>query len=93
MDGVIDMTEIVTWIDLATAHAAVTEGEIFAQGAHVEGLYEVRLRRHGQDMIAEVREGDGDWQPVDSDPDEVTGKLGVITFRDIDTEVAFFVVD
>lgn len=92
MDGVIDMAEIITWTDLANAHDAVAEGEIFAQGAHVEGMYEVRLRRHGDDMIAEVREGAGDWQPVDSDPDEVTGALGVISLRDVDTEVIFFTV-
>lgn len=89
MDGAIDMAELTTWTDLEAARDAVAEGEIFAEGVNDADGYAVRLRRHGRNAISEVREGDGEWEPVDSDPDEETGKLGVIDMRDIDTEVTY----
>jgi hypothetical protein len=87
MDGVIDMAELTTWTDLEAARDAVAEGEIFAEGMNDADGYAVRLRRHGIDAIAEVREGDGDWALVDSVDDD-----GVISLRDIDTEVTYHAV-
>lgn len=80
--------ELITWADLKAARDAVAEGEIFAKGVNTDEGYEVRLRRHGKDAIAEVRTaGTDDWELVDSADDD-----GVIDLRDIDTEVAYFPV-
>lgn len=83
---------ITTWTELETARDSVADGEIFAEGVNDTAGYAVRLRRHGIDMIAEVREGDADWQPVDSDPDDFDGRLGVISLRDVDPDVDFHTV-
>lgn len=91
MDGVINMTsaaELITWSDLEAARDAVADGEIFAKGVNVDadGGYEVRLRRHGKDAIAEIRVmGSDAWQLVDAADGD-----GVIDLRDIDTDVSYF---
>lgn len=83
---------LTTWEELSAARDAVAEGAVFAQGAHVDGEYEVRLRRHGQDAIAEVRVGHVDWQPVDSNYDDYDETPGVIDLRDVDPDVDFYAV-
>lgn len=84
------MVLIESWTELETARDSVADGEIFAHGVHADADdgYEVRLRRHGRDAVAEIRVmGSESWELVDA----VDGD-GVIDLRDIDPDVDFHTV-
>lgn len=77
---------LTTWTELRDALNSVAEGEVFAQGVDTDYTYDCRLRRHGHDVIAEIRTHEGgDWTLVDT----VDGD-GVMDIRDIDTDVTFY---
>lgn len=82
---------LTTWTELRDALNSVAEGEVFAQGVDTDYTYDCRLRRHGHDVIAEIRTHEGgDWTLVDTvDGDTVDGD-GVMDIRDIDTDVTFY---